>query len=213
MFPTARHASYLKTPQFLLDNVPCHTKSLILFKSPKRNTLWLQKSINHLEIAFWDLSSTGSGPMKVDRAPAEGDVCGGRFQESCCHLSRDTNQAYYVPSKGLPHEFTARTRPSACRTQQWNPQKFTGTFFLLRKILRKLPSQIPSLQWALLLQIVNTARNTGESRKESSQIVKNIKPTLLSSFKSWIFNVSFGYICIVWKTFWSVKRSNRMKHF
>ena len=112
MFPTARHASYLKTPQFLLDNVPCHTKSLILFKSPKRNTLWLQKSINHLEIAFWDLSSTGSGPMKVDRAPAEGDsshVSGGRFQESW----RDTNQAYYQPSL-LP------SKPTVCRlkTQQ-----------------------------------------------------------------------------------------------
>ena len=134
MFPTARHASYLKTPQFLLDNVPCHTKSLILFKSPKRNTLWLQKSINHLEIAFWDLSSTGSGPMKVYRAPAEGDsshVSGGRFQESW----RDTNQAYYqaslLPTKPTTKQAhclqivdTARTRPSFCHLSRDTNQAY-----------------------------------------------------------------------------------------
>ena len=142
MFPTARHASYLKTRQFLLDNVPCHTKSLILFKSQKRNTLWLQKSINHLEIALWDLSSIGW----------------------CIELQQP----------GL-------------------------------RILRKLPSQIPSLQWALL-QIVNAARNTGGSRKESSRLVK---PTLFQRLDV----RCFIWICLVWKTFWFVKTANRMKQF
>ena len=191
MFPTARHASYLKTPHFLLDNVPCHTKSLILFKSPKRNTLWLQKSINHLEIAFWDLSSTGSGPMKVDRAPAEGDsshVSGGRFQESCCHLRYQASLLLPAECRGLPHGFTARTRPSACRTQQWNPQKFTGTFFLLRKILRKLPSQIPSLQWALLFRL-KMRQDAQESPKKSQVELSKTSSQLFSMFHLDLFSL------------------------
>ena len=57
-----RHASYLENPLFLLDNRSRHTKSSILFWSQKQAALWaLNQFIDHLEIAFLDLSSNWIG--------------------------------------------------------------------------------------------------------------------------------------------------------
>ena len=105
--------------------------------------------------------------------------------------------------RGLPHGFTARTRPSACRTQQWNPQKFTGTFFLLRKILRKLPSQIPSLQWALLFRL-KMRQDAQESPKKSQVELSKTSIQLFSMIHLDLFSL-YGL--------WLVTRANRMKHF